>query len=45
MAIVVANRESIAGCFHSIGYAYVTVDLDGFRSGSLNEVLADTEKK
>ena len=24
---------------HEIGYPYVTLDLDGFRSGSMNEVL------
>jgi len=33
------TRESIAGYFRSIGYSYVALDLDGFRSGSLNEVL------
>lgn len=27
----------------SLGYRYVAVDLDGFRSGSLNEVLKDTD--
>lgn len=29
--------------FKSLGYRYVAVDLDGFRSGSLNEVLKDTD--
>ena len=38
-------RKSIAQHFHSIGYAYVTLDLDGFRSGSMNEVLAGQRKK
>jgi len=37
-------RKSIAQHFHSIGYAYVTLDLDGFRSGSMNEVLAGQRK-
>ena len=32
-------RQAIAKFFKSIGYTYVTLDLDGFRSGSLNEVL------
>ena len=32
-------RESVSDYFRSIGYAYVTLDLAGFRSGSLNEVL------
>jgi PP-loop superfamily ATP-utilizing enzyme len=26
--------------FRSLGYAYVTLDLRGFRSGSMNEVIA-----
>ena len=33
------TREAVADYFRSIGYAYVTLDLAGFRSGSLNEVL------
>ena len=33
------TRGQITRYFRSIGYAYVTVDLDGFRSGSLNETL------
>ena len=32
-------RQDITRYFRSIGYAYVTMDLDGFRSGSMNEVL------
>ena len=32
-------RTGIAKHFRSIGYAYVTLDLEGFRSGSMNEVL------
>ena len=33
-------RKRVADYFRSIGYSYVTLDLEGFRSGSLNEVLA-----
>lgn len=33
------NREAICRKLHEIGYPYVTLDLDGFRSGSMNEVL------
>ena len=33
-------RSEVSGYFKTIGYSYVTVDLDGFRSGSLNEILA-----
>ena len=32
-------RDRVSEYFKSIGYAYVTLDLAGFRSGSLNEVL------
>ena len=33
-------RRAVTEYFRSIGYSYVTLDLDGFRSGSLNEVFA-----
>ena len=39
------TREKVASYFRSIGYSYVTLDLEGFRSGSLNEVLAGLRKK
>ena len=32
-------REEIVQSFKGIGYQYVTLDLEGFRSGSMNEVL------
>ena len=32
-------REKIADFFRSLGYEYVTLDLQGFRSGSSNEIL------
>jgi uncharacterized protein len=32
-------REDIVSRFHELGYRYVTLDLQGFRSGSLNETL------
>ncbi len=38
-------RKSIGQYFRSIGYAYVTLDLEGFRSGSMNEVLSSKTKK
>ena len=28
-----------------MGYSYVTLDLEGFRSGSLNEVLVGLKRK
>jgi uncharacterized protein len=34
------SRERIVAHLKALGYIYVTVDLEGFRSGSMNEVLA-----
>jgi uncharacterized protein len=33
-------RERITARLHALGYRYVTLDLDGFRSGSMNPVSA-----
>ena len=33
------SRKNISTRLHEIGFPYVTIDLDGFRSGSMNEVL------
>jgi uncharacterized protein len=33
------NRQRIVSRLKELGYIYVTVDLEGFRSGSMNEVL------
>ena len=40
-----AVRARVTEYFRSIGYSYVALDLDGFRSGSLNEVLAALREK
>ncbi len=39
IARLVSLREEVAAYFKQIGFQYITVDLEGFRSGSLNEVL------
>jgi pyridinium-3,5-biscarboxylic acid mononucleotide sulfurtransferase len=36
---VLHRREQIVNQLKELGYAYVTLDLTGFRSGSMNEVL------
>jgi uncharacterized protein len=36
---IIEHRESIISKFKNIGYQYVTLDLAGFRSGSMNEVI------
>jgi uncharacterized protein len=36
---ILKNRKDIQQKFHALGFVYVTMDLDGFKSGSLNSVL------
>jgi uncharacterized protein len=38
LQLVVERREAIVARFTELGYVYVTLDLQGFRSGSMNEV-------
>ena len=33
------TRNQIVKYFKSIGYTYITVDLEGYRTGSMNETL------
>jgi uncharacterized protein len=35
---VLTHRYEITRTLHDLGFAYVTIDLDGYRTGSLNEV-------
>ncbi len=37
IATVVEQREAIIARLKELGYVYVTLDLQGFRSGSMNE--------
>jgi uncharacterized protein len=39
------NRSKIVEKLKSLGFKYVTVDLQGFRSGSLNVMLTEEEKR
>ena len=36
---LLANREAIVTAFKSYGFSYVTMDLQGYRMGSMNETL------
>jgi uncharacterized protein len=36
---ILAQREAILSEFKQLGYHYITLDLAGFRSGSMNEVV------
>lgn len=38
-------RDKIVGYFTEIGYTYITLDLTGYRTGSLNEDLFSYQKK
>jgi uncharacterized protein len=38
------NRSPIVEKFKSLGFKFVTVDLQGFRSGAMNEILSKEEK-
>ncbi|MDA8441921.1 MAG: ATP-dependent sacrificial sulfur transferase LarE [Peptococcaceae bacterium] len=38
-------RESVVAKFKELGFNYITLDLQGFRSGSMNEVLPRSEER
>jgi uncharacterized protein len=39
LAAVVERRDEVVAAVHGAGYRYVTLDLEGFRSGNLNAAL------
>ena len=39
------TASKLAAAFKSFGYQFVTLDLEGYRMGSANEVLSDLEKQ
>jgi uncharacterized protein len=45
IAKVVALRQNIIAKLKSLGFKFVSVDLEGFRSGSLNEALSQEDKQ
>ncbi len=42
---VIELRNEVTRGLRAVGYSFVTLDLQGFRSGSLNEPLNDTVKQ
>lgn len=44
MGRLVERREEIVGFLKELGYGYITLDLEGFRSGSMDETLSAEEK-
>jgi uncharacterized protein len=43
LAEAVARRDDVVAAVRAAGYTYVTLDLEGFRSGNLNRALAGRE--
>lgn len=41
LAAVLAQRAAVVDAVHAAGYRYVTLDLEGLRSGNLNAALGD----
>ena len=44
IARVAARAGEIAAAFRGFGFAYVTLDLQGYRTGSMNETLTADER-
>jgi uncharacterized protein len=42
---VVARREEVVAAVRAAGFSFVALDLEGFRSGSLNRVLEEVEHR
>jgi uncharacterized protein len=43
-SVLMMKRKTIVEFFKEQGFAYVTFDLEGYRTGSMNEVLGESEK-
>ncbi|SEQ79085.1 uncharacterized protein SAMN02910369_02431 [Lachnospiraceae bacterium NE2001] len=43
-SVLIDNRESVHSKLKDIGFAYVTMDMIGYRTGSMNEVLKHADK-
>ena len=41
---VVERRDDVVDAVRAVGYRYVTLDLDGLRSGNLNDALPSAER-
>ena len=44
MSVVLQHRDEIVDRLKELGYSYIAMDLEGFRSGSMNEVLSKDSK-
>ena len=41
MGRILDQQAAITGALKSLGFSYVTLDLEGYRSGSMDEVLKE----
>lgn len=41
----IENKDQVIKEFKNLGFSYITIDLEGFRSGSMDEALSEEEKK
>ena len=44
-ALSIEMAQKLTQIFKDLGFKYVTLDLEGYRQGSLNEVLSDPLSK
>ncbi len=44
MGVVFENAEKVSAKLKALGFIYVALDLDGYRSGSMDEALTEDEK-
>jgi len=44
LGTVVVRRAEVSAAVHAAGYRYVTLDLDGLRSGNLNQALDGADR-
>ena len=42
--VLTMDLQAIVAAFQSYGFVYVTLDLEGYRSGKLNQVLAISQR-
>jgi uncharacterized protein len=43
IGLVISHRKDVLGTFRDLGFTYVSLDLQGYRSGSMNETLDKNE--
>lgn len=41
LALILDNRQTLVDYFKQLGFNYITLDLEGFQTGSMNRVLTD----